>query len=82
MNAELFQPPPGTTMFLGTWRMADYLKVSPMKTCAKCGQTLPVGCFSRDKRVKAGVRGSCRACSARYRSHRRSVSAEKKEKSA
>ena len=73
MNPELFQPPAGTTLFLGTWRMADYLKESPMKTCAKCRQTLPVGCFSRDRRVKSGVRGSCRVCSARYRGDRRRV---------
>lgn len=62
------------TMFLGTYLTPKYLLKGDTKVCAKCGQTLPVGHFARDARVKSGVRGSCRACSARYRSQRRAVS--------
>lgn len=61
------------TMFPGTYRTPDYLMQGETKTCAKCGCRLPVGHFARDARVKSGVRGSCRACSARYRSQRRAI---------
>lgn len=61
------------TMFPGTYRIPDYLMRGKTKICAKCACRLPIGHFAKDSRVKSGVRGSCRACSARYRSHRRAV---------
>ena len=65
------------TMFPGTYRIAAYLLKGETKVCAKCGSRLPVGHFARDSRVKSGVRGSCRECSAKYRSCRRAASRAK-----
>ena len=37
------------------------------KTCSKCGATLPVGEFHKNKSKKGGVNGWCRKCVSEYR---------------
>jgi hypothetical protein len=34
----------------------------PMKRCAKCRRLRPVSAFSRDRRAKSGVAGTCKRC--------------------
>ena len=62
------------TMFPGTYRTANYLKAGETKVCAVCGASLPVGAFSRDSRVKSGVRSACGPCAAERRSAYRRAS--------
>lgn len=37
------------------------------KVCSKCGESLPVSCFNKDKQKRCGLTGSCKACNNKRR---------------
>lgn len=59
------------SMFPGTYRKARYLSLGEQKRCKCCGETLPIGWFAKDARVKSGYRASCRPCGSKGRKRSR-----------
>ena len=43
-------------------RAITHPQAQDMKTCAKCGRTLPLDCFHRDFRYADGLRTVCKEC--------------------
>lgn len=42
--------------------MSEILEAVGLKTCSKCGQTLPISAFGKEARTKDGLRHNCKSC--------------------
>lgn len=47
------------------------MSIEKEKTCSKCGEIKLLSEFSADKRVKSGLRASCRSCDSKYQKDNR-----------